>query len=72
MVVDERRRLAARTYLPPSRNGSGSTNRMLANATSYGVYAEMQRRESTKPVAVEYTDNACKGQVGTESPVQYP
>jgi hypothetical protein len=49
VVVEERKRLARRSDLPEAeRKRLEKALKVLANATSYGIYAEMQRQESPR------------------------
>lgn len=49
VVIEERQRLATRSDLSEvERKRLDKALKVLANATSYGIYAEMQRRESTR------------------------
>lgn len=53
VVIEERKRLAARTHLSEAeRERLDKTLKVLANATSYGIYAEMHRQESDHKVRV--------------------
>jgi len=53
VVIEERKRLALRADLPDSeRDKLDKALKVLANATSYGVYAEMNRQESDKAMTV--------------------
>jgi hypothetical protein len=52
-VIEERKRLANNTDLPEDeRNRLDKALKVLANATSYGIFAEMIREEMTKKVPV--------------------
>lgn len=51
MAIEERKRLAARTDIPESeKRRLDRALKVLANATSYGIYAEMNRQESDKEI----------------------
>lgn len=53
IVIEERKRLATRTHLSEAdRERLDKTLKVLANATSYGIYAEMHRQESDEKVRV--------------------
>ena len=53
VVIDERKRRASRTHLSEAdRERLDKTLKVLANATSYGIYAEMHRLESDQKVRV--------------------
>ena len=57
VVIEERKRLAGRTDLPKSeKNRLDKALKVLANSTSYGIYAEMNRQESD-----EKTNVVCHG-----------
>ncbi|MGA7283658.1 MAG: hypothetical protein WBW87_03870 [Candidatus Cybelea sp.] len=52
-VIEERKRLASNTVLSAEeRHRLDKALKVLANATSYGIFAEMLREESTKKVPV--------------------
>jgi hypothetical protein len=52
-VIGERKRVAERIDLPEAeRSRLEKALKVLANATSYGIYAEMQRRESPRTETV--------------------
>jgi hypothetical protein len=52
-VIEERKRLAANTALSDEeRNRLDKALKVLGNATSYGIFAEMLREESTKKIAI--------------------
>jgi hypothetical protein len=52
-VIEERKRLAKNTALPEQeRDRLDKALKVLANATSYGIFAEMRREESAKKIAV--------------------
>ncbi|HEY1654244.1 MAG TPA: hypothetical protein VGF86_03935, partial [Candidatus Tumulicola sp.] len=52
-VIEERKRLAASRELPrEERARLDRALKVLANATSYGIFAEMLRQEGSNPVAV--------------------
>ena len=52
-VIEERKRLASNAALSPQeRQRLDKALKVLANATSYGIFAEMLREESTKKIAV--------------------
>ena len=54
LVVEERKRLASRSDLPKvERDRLDKALKVLANATSYGIYAEMHREERNRPTIVE-------------------
>jgi hypothetical protein len=56
-VIEERKRSQARSDLPPSEKGRlDKALKVIANSTSYGIYAEMIRQESD-----EKTDVVCHG-----------
>ena len=53
VVIEERKRLSSRTHLSEvERERLDKALKVLANATSYGIYAEMNRQESDKKVWV--------------------
>lgn len=53
VVIEERRRVGKRANLPPEeRSRLDKFLKVLANAASYGIYAEMNPQESDKPVKV--------------------
>lgn len=53
-VIEERKRHKRRTDLSKeNRERLDKTLKVLANSTSYGIYAEMNREESDKPQTVE-------------------
>ncbi len=53
VVIEERKRLAVRTDLPGTeKKRLDKALKVLANASSYGIYAEMHRLESDKKVRV--------------------
>lgn len=57
VVIEERKRLAARADVPESEKGRlDKALKVIANATSYGIYAEMNRQESD-----EKTNVVCHG-----------
>jgi hypothetical protein len=52
-VIEERKRLASNTFLSnDERSRLDKALKVLANATSYGIFAEMLRQESAEKVAV--------------------
>jgi hypothetical protein len=52
-VVEERKRLSARTDLSePERKRLDKSLKVIANATSYGIFAEMNRQESEENTRV--------------------
>jgi len=54
VVIEERKRLAKRSDLSDlERKRLDKALKVLANATSYGIYAEMQRRESSRAETVQ-------------------
>lgn len=54
LVVEERKRLASRGDLPETeRKRLDKALKVMANATSYGIYAEMHREERNRPTVVE-------------------
>jgi hypothetical protein len=54
VVIEERKQLAKRADLSDTeRKRLDKALKVLANATSYGIYAEMQRRESTRADTVQ-------------------
>src|SRR5688572_17879991 len=54
VVIEERKRLAKQLDLSEvERDRFDKALKVLANATSYGIYAEMQRRESSRIETVE-------------------
>jgi len=56
-VIEERKNLASRKDLSDTeRDRLDKALKVLANSTSYGIYAEMQRKESDKKVSVK-----CRG-----------
>lgn len=60
VVIEERKRLARRADLPESERGKlDKALKVLANATSYGVYAEMNRQESDKAMIVTCHGSIC-------------
>jgi hypothetical protein len=53
VVIEERRRLRDRTNIPPiEQMRLDKALKVLANATSYGIYAEMHRQESDRKQSV--------------------
>lgn len=53
VVIEERKRLACRTDMPKSEKSRlDKALKVLANSTSYGIYAEMNRQESDEQVDV--------------------
>jgi hypothetical protein len=53
VAIEERKRLSSRRDLPDSEKARlDKALKVLANATSYGIYAEMNRQESDKAVDV--------------------
>jgi len=53
LAIEQRRRLSVRTDLSnQEKELLGKFLKVLANAASYGIYAEMNRQESDKPVDV--------------------
>lgn len=53
-VIEERKRLSSQTKIPQShKNKLDKALKVLANATSYGIYAEMNRQESDRAVKVQ-------------------
>lgn len=52
IAIEERKRLKTRNLPEAERQRLDKFLKVLANATSYGIYAEMNRQESDKPVAV--------------------
>jgi hypothetical protein len=53
VAIEQRKRLASRTDIPDSeKERLGKALKVLANATSYGIYAEMNREESDEEVTV--------------------
>jgi hypothetical protein len=57
VVIEERKRLAKRTDIPQSeKDRLDKALKIIANATSYGIYAEMNRQESD-----EMADVVCHG-----------
>jgi DNA polymerase type B, organellar and viral len=53
VVIEERKRLASRTDMPKSEKGRlDKALKVLANSTSYGIYAEMNPQESDERVNV--------------------
>lgn len=53
VVIEERKRLATRADVPQSEKGRlDKALKVIANATSYGIYAEMNRQESDEKVSV--------------------
>ena len=53
IVIEERKRLASRKDLSPAeKKRLDKALKVLANSTSYGIYAEMNRQESDSPVNV--------------------
>ncbi len=53
VVIEERKRLSSRADLPHSdRERLDKALKVLANAASYGIYAEMNRKDSDEKVAV--------------------
>jgi hypothetical protein len=54
VVIEERKRLAKQPDLSDvERDRFDKALKVLANATSYGIYAEMQRRESSRTETIE-------------------
>jgi hypothetical protein len=52
-IIEERKRVAGNASLPvEERNRLDKALKVLANATSYGIFAEMRREESTEEVRV--------------------
>jgi hypothetical protein len=52
-VIEERKRLSSNTALSPQERGRlDKALKVLANATSYGIFAEMVREESTDKIPV--------------------
>lgn len=53
-VIEERKRLSSQTKIPQSEKKKlDKALKVLANATSYGIYAEMNRQESDRAVKVQ-------------------
>ena len=53
IVIEERKRLSSRTHLSEGeKKRLDKALKVLANATSYGIYAEMNRQESDQKVTV--------------------
>src|SRR3984885_5452150 len=53
VVIEERKKLASRTAMPKSEKSRlDKALKVLANSTSYGIYAEMNRQESDEKVNV--------------------
>ena len=53
VVIEERKRLSSRTHLSEvEKERLDKALKVLANATSYGIYAEMNRQESDQKVKV--------------------
>jgi len=54
VVIEQRKRLASRSDLSPTeKQRLDKALKVLANAASYGIYAEMNRQESEQEVKVE-------------------
>lgn len=54
VVIEERKRIASRNDLSPEEKDRLSRAlKVLANSTSYGIYAQMDRRETGQKVAVK-------------------
>jgi len=55
VVIEERKRLSSRTdILQDEKKRLDKALKVLANAASYGIYAEMNRRESDKKIKTKY------------------
>ncbi|MGA9018687.1 MAG: hypothetical protein WB438_07125 [Candidatus Cybelea sp.] len=55
-VIEERNRLASRTDLDKSeRDRLKRSLKTFGSATGYGIFAQMDRKESTKPVKLTAT-----------------
>ena len=53
VVIEQRKLLGSRTDLAPiEKERLNKALKVLANAASYGIYAEMNREESEKPVRI--------------------
>src|SRR5207244_2733761 len=59
--IEERKRLSSRTDLPEAdKKRLDKALKVLANATSYGIFAEMNRRESDEKTLVTCYGIDCK------------
>jgi len=53
VVIEQRKRLVRRSDLPPAERAKlDKALKVIANSTSYGIYAEMNRQESDEKVSV--------------------